>query len=60
MSYTHNEIELESLIDGINKTFYFVGEEGDGIDNHELNKLDMYVKQFKMRVEKRDSQGENP
>ena len=52
MSYTHNEIELESLIDGINKTFYFVGEEGDGIDNHELNKLDMYVKQFKLRVKR--------
>ena len=50
MSYTHNEIELINLIDGINKTFYFVGEEGDGIDNHELDKLDMHVKQFKLRV----------
>ena len=33
MSYTHNEIELESLIDGINKCFYYIGEEGDQLNN---------------------------
>ena len=52
MSYTLNEIELESLIDGIGKCFYYIGEEGDLVDQHDIDKMDMYVKQFKLRVKR--------
>ena len=52
MSYTHNEIELESLIGGINKCFYYIGEEGDLVEQHDIDKMDMYIKQFKLRVKR--------
>ena len=52
MSYTHNEIELLNLIDGINKCFYYIGEEGDLVEQHDIDKMDMYVKQFKLRVKR--------
>ena len=42
MSYTHNEIELESLIDGINKCFYYIGEEGDLVEQHDIDKMDIF------------------
>ena len=50
MSYTHNEIELLNLVDGINKCFYYIGEEGDLVEQHDIDKMDMYIKQFKLRV----------
>ena len=50
MSYTHNEIELLNLVDGINKCFYYIGEEGDLVEQHDMKKMDMYIKQFKLRV----------
>ena len=50
MSYTHNEIELLNLIGGINKCFYYIGEEGDLVEQHDMDKMDMYIKQFKLRV----------
>tara|TARA_Y100001938_G_C7907156_1_gene337648 strand:- start:446 stop:628 length:183 start_codon:yes stop_codon:yes gene_type:complete len=31
MSYTKNEIALETMIDSINKTFYYIGSEDDVI-----------------------------
>ena len=50
MSYTKNEVALETLISNINNQFYYIGEEGDLVEQHDIDKIDMYIKQFKLRV----------
>ena len=56
--YTKNEIALETLISNINKTFYYIGEDGDDVDQFEIDKLRKFVDQFASQVTISDSQGE--
>ena len=58
MSYTNNELALIDLISNINKTFYYLGEDGDDVDQFEIDKLHKYVNQFTSTVTISDSQGE--
>ena len=58
MSYTNNELALIDLISNINKTFYYLGEDGDDVDQFEIDKLHKYVNQFVSTVTISDSQGE--
>ena len=56
---TKNKIALESLIDNIKHTFYYIGEEGcDDVDQFEIDKLRKFVDQFASEVTISDSQGE--
>ena len=58
MSYTKNEIALIDLISNINKTFSYIGEDGDDVDQFEIDQLHKYVNQFASTVTISDSQGE--
>ena len=58
MSYTKNEIALETLISNINNTFYYIGEDGDDVDQFEIDKLYKSVDKFASTVTISDSQGE--
>ena len=58
MSYTKNEIALETLISNINNTFYYIGEDGDDVDQFEIDKLHRLVDEFASEVTISDSQGE--
>tara|TARA_R100001443_G_scaffold54749_1_gene66153 strand:- start:9 stop:188 length:180 start_codon:yes stop_codon:yes gene_type:complete len=59
MSYTKNEIALETLISNINNTFYYIGEEGcDDVDQFEIDQLHKFVDKFASTVTISDSQGE--
>lgn len=58
MSYTKNEIALSTLIGNINKTFYYLGEDGDDVDQFEIDKLHKFVDKFASTVTISDSQGE--
>ena len=58
MSYTKNEVALETLISSINNTFYYIGEDGDDVDQFEIDQLHKYVNQFASTVTISDSQGE--
>ena len=58
MDYTHNELALLDLINDINKTFYYLGEDGDDVDQFEIDQLHKYVNQFASTVTISDSQGE--
>ena len=58
MSYTKNEIALETLISSINNTFYYIGEDGDDVDQFEIDKLHRLVDEFASEVTISDSQGE--
>ena len=49
MSYTKNEIALETLVSNIGSFFYYVGEDNDVIPfpRYEIReRLDKYVSQF--------------
>ena len=56
--YTNNELALINLINDINKTFYYLGEEGDDVDQFEIDKLHKFVDKFASTVTISDSQGE--
>ena len=56
--YTNNELALINLINDINKTFYYLGEEGDDVDQFEIDKLHRLVDEFASEVTISDSQGE--
>ena len=56
--YTKNEIALETLISNINNTFYYIGEDGDDVDQFEIDKLHRLVDEFASEVTISDSQGE--
>ena len=58
MSYTNNELALIDLISNINKTFYYLGEDGDDVDQFEIDQLHKFVDQFASQVTISDSQGE--
>ena len=58
MSYTKNEIALETLISNINNTFYYIGEDDDDVDQFEIDKLHKFVDKFASTVTISDSQGE--
>ena len=58
MSYTQNELALLDLINDINKTFYYLGEDGDDVAQFEIDKLYKSVDKFASTVTISDSQGE--
>ena len=58
MSYTKNEIALETLISNINNTFYYIGEDDDDVAQFEIDKLHRLVDEFASEVTISDSQGE--
>ena len=58
MDYTHNETALLTLISNINNQFYYIGEEGDDVDQFEIDKLHKFVDKFASTVTISDSQGE--
>ena len=58
MDYTNNEQALLDLINDINKTFYYLGEDGDDVDQFEIDQLHKFVDQFASQVTISDSQGE--
>ena len=54
MSYTKNEIALETFISNVNSFFYYVGEDDDLIPfpRYEIReRLDKYVSQFMQSIE---------
>ena len=51
MSYTKNEVALETLISDINNLFYFVGEENDQIDFEDLRQFEKYCVKFVNAIE---------
>ena len=55
---TKNKIALESLIDNINTTFFYIGAKGDDVDQFEIDQLHKFVDQFASEVIISDSQGE--
>ena len=55
---TKNKIALESLIDNINTTFFYIGAKGDDVDQFEIDQLHKFVDQFAAEVTISDSQGE--
>ena len=58
MSYTNNEQALLNLMNDISKTFYYIGEDGDDVDQFEIDKLYKCVDKFASTVTISDSQGE--
>ena len=58
MSYTNNELALLDLISNINNTFSYIGEDGDDVDQFEIDQLHKFVDQFASQVTISDSQGE--
>ena len=54
MSYTKNEIALETFVSNVNSFFYYVGEDDDLIPfpRYEIReRLDKYVSQFMQSIE---------
>ena len=46
MSYTKNEIALETLISNVNNHFYYIGEEEDKVCKSEIKKFTEYCINF--------------
>ena len=46
MSYTKNEIALETLISNINNQFYYIGEEDDKVATIDVKKFTEYCIAF--------------
>ena len=59
MMRTKNEVALETLMSRINNTFYYLGEDGDDVDQFEIDKLHRLVDEFASEVTITDSQGES-
>ena len=55
---TKNKVALDSLIDNIKHTFYYVGVKGDDVDQFEIDQLHKLVDQFASQVTISDSQGQ--
>ena len=55
---TKNKVALDSLIDNIKHTFYYVGAKGDDVDQFEIDQLHKLVDQFASQVTISDSQGQ--
>ena len=59
MSYTKNEIALETFVSNVNSFFYYVGEDDDLIPfpRYEIReRLDKYVSQFMKSIDYQDSE----
>ena len=46
MSYTKNEVALETLISNINNQFYYIGEEDDKVAPIDVKKFTQYCVDF--------------
>ena len=46
MSYTKNEVALETLISNINNQFYYIGEENDKVAPIDVKKFTQYCVDF--------------
>jgi len=46
MSYTKNEVALETLISNINNQFYYIGEEDDKVAPVDVKKFTQYCVDF--------------
>ena len=46
MSYTKNEIALETLISNINNQFYYIGEDNDKVAPVDVKKFTQYCVTF--------------
>ena len=55
MSYTKNEIALETFQSDINKLFYYVGEEDDQVPFYALAQFNKYCTTFINSLEIEDS-----
>ena len=55
---TKNKIALQTLIDNINHTFYYIGAKGDDVDQFEIDILHKLVDEFASEVTISDSQGQ--
>ena len=55
---TKNKIDLQTIIDNINTTFFYIGAKGDDVDQFEIDQLHKFVDQFASEVTISDSQGE--
>ena len=55
---TKNKVALQTLIDNINTTFFYIGAKGDDVDQFEIDQLHKLVDQFASEVTISDSQGE--
>ena len=51
MSYTKNEVALETLISDINKLFSYVGEDDDQIPFESLKQFEKYCVKFVNAIE---------
>ena len=51
MSYTKNEVALETLISDINNLFSYVGEDDDQIDFEDLKQFEKYCVKFVNAIE---------
>ena len=58
MSYTTNELALLDLISNVNKIFYYVGEDGDLIDEFDVKQLDKALSSFKKSIKQGESQAQ--
>jgi len=56
---TKNKVALDSLIDNIKHTFYYIGAKGDDVDQFEIDTLHKLVDEFASVVTISDSQGES-
>tara|TARA_Y100000114_G_scaffold143864_1_gene151833 strand:- start:320 stop:502 length:183 start_codon:yes stop_codon:yes gene_type:complete len=56
---TKNKVALDSLIDNIKHTFYYVGAKNDDVDQFEIDHLHKLVDEFASEVTISDSQGES-
>ena len=59
LSYTNNELAVLDLIGNVNKIFYYVGEDGDLIDEFDVKQLDKAVASFKNSIKLGDSQAQD-
>ena len=55
---TKNKVALQTLIDNINHTFYYIGGKNDDVDQFEIDRLHKLVDEFASTVTISDSQGE--
>ena len=51
MSYTKNEIALETFISNTNNQFYYIGEENDQIPFESLKQFEKYCVKFVNAIE---------
>ena len=62
MEYTHNELQLLTLISNINNQFYYIGEEDDKVAPIDVKKFTEHCVAFidSLEIERWLTVGENP